>query len=403
MIRAAAIATIGMFSASCGGGSSTPSAPSAARPGLAASAVTLAVASASPTVFSASSADLARCLSGAADAACFSGARLVVRGVTAGATAPGAPGNLAAFLNGKSAHGSAIQLAWTAPTSGDPVVGYVIEAGSASGLADLAAVATGNTLTSFGAPDVVAGTYFVRIRAQNGAGIGPPSNEVILVTGNPLVCTTAPGAPTGLTSTVSGGTVSLRWTSPGGSCTATSYILQAGLTSGSSALANSNVGSVTSYTATGVGAGTYYVRVVAANAFGQSAASNEVIVTVGSTTTGGSLTGTWIGLSPDGFVWDASTGNCDLEHDMQLTLTQTGAALSGSLYDSVRKAARSACTSQVGVITGPWTVTGTAGAGTLTLSATIMGQTLVFSGTFTNTRMALSGAGGLATLTLNRQ
>jgi hypothetical protein len=241
----------------------------------------------------------------------------------------------------------------------------------------------------------------VRIKAQNATGTSAASNEAILVVGS-TACTGAPGAPSGLTSSVSGSTVTLRWNAPSGGCAATSYVLQAGATSGSSALANSNVGNVTSYTATGVGAGTYYVRVVAANAFGQSAASNEVIVTVGSTTTGGSLTGTWIGLSPDGFVWDASTGNCDLEHDMQLTLTQTGATLSGSLYDTVRKAARSACSSKVGVVTGPWAVTGTAGAGTLTLIVAL-DQTLVLSGTFTNTRMTLSALGGLGTLTLNRQ
>lgn len=85
----------------------------------------------------ASSADLARCLSGAADAACFSGARPVVRVRTAGATAPDAPSNLTA-----TAIGDVVTLIWSAPANGDPFVTYIIEAGSAPGLSNLAVVAT---------------------------------------------------------------------------------------------------------------------------------------------------------------------------------------------------------------------------------------------------------------------
>lgn len=315
---------------------------------------------------------------------------------TAGASAPGAPTGLTVTTVGTS-----VTLAWSAPTSGDAVFGYVIEAGSAPGLANLANFATGGPLTSYLATNVPGGTYYVRVRAQNGAGTSAASNEVAFTVGS-SVCT--PSAPTGLTSTVTGSSVSFSWTAPAGTCAATSYELDAGSSTGASNLAVVNTGSTsTTFSAANVASGTYYVRVRAVNGVNVSLASNEVIVTVGSTTTGGSLTGTWIGLSPDGFVWDASTGNCDLEHDMQLTLTQTGATLSGSLYDSVRKAARSACSSKVGVVTGPWTVTGTAGAGTLTVSATIFGQTLDFSGTFTSTRMTLSTLGGLGTLTLNRQ
>ncbi|MBI3492867.1 MAG: fibronectin type III domain-containing protein [Acidobacteria bacterium] len=282
MTRAAVIVTIGLFSASCGGGSSTPSAPSAARPGPTPSAVTLAVASAPtafgalsapPAVFAAASA-FARCLQSSGDAACFSAARPIMRVTVAGATAPGAPSGLTA-----TSSGSSVTLTWSAPTTGDPVVTYIIEAGSASGLANLANFPTNSTATTFSAGGVPDGTYYVRLKAQNAAGMSGASNEAVLVVGTPA-CSSAPNAPSGLASNVSGRTVTLSWSAPSGGCDPTSYILQAGLTSGSSALANSNIGNVTRFVATGIGNGSYYIRVVAANAFGQSAASNEIIATV---------------------------------------------------------------------------------------------------------------------------
>lgn len=86
-------------------------------------------------------------------------------------------------------------------------------------------------------------------------------------------------APTNLTASVSGSTVVLNWTaSPG----ATSYIIQAGSTSGQSNLANSGTGSSSpTLTVTGVPPGTYFVRVFAQDASGVSAPSNEVVVVVG--------------------------------------------------------------------------------------------------------------------------
>ncbi len=89
----------------------------------------------------------------------------------------------------------------------------------------------------------------------------------------------SPGAPT-LSGSVSGTTVNLAWTrSPTGG-TPTSYIVQAGTTSGASNLFNGNVGLTTSLTSP-VSAGTYYVRVRAANDAGVSVPSNEVTLTVG--------------------------------------------------------------------------------------------------------------------------
>jgi hypothetical protein len=90
-------------------------------------------------------------------------------------SAPAAPTNLTA-----SVAGSSVTLRWSAPQDGT-VDTYVIEAGSASGLADLATVNTGTATTIFSAAGVHAGTYFVRVGAGNAAGTSGPSNETVVV------------------------------------------------------------------------------------------------------------------------------------------------------------------------------------------------------------------------------
>lgn len=89
----------------------------------------------------------------------------------------------------------------------------------------------------------------------------------------------APTAPTNLAATVNGLAVSLSW---GASANApTQYILQAGFAPGQTAITVPLSGSTTTFSAS-AGAGTYYVRVIAANADGTSAPSNEVTVTLSS-------------------------------------------------------------------------------------------------------------------------
>ncbi|MBI3493165.1 MAG: right-handed parallel beta-helix repeat-containing protein [Acidobacteria bacterium] len=93
-------------------------------------------------------------------------------------------------------------------------------------------------------------------------------------------CTAAPGAPGGLALVSnSGGTVVLSWTAASDS--PTSYVVEAGSATGASNLANVDLGSpATSLTATGVGGGTYFVRIRGKNACGTGAASNEILVVV---------------------------------------------------------------------------------------------------------------------------
>lgn len=185
-------------------------------------------------------------------------------------TVPGPPTNLVAQVTG-----NVVVLIW-ATASGDPTT-YVIEAGSSSGLSNLANFATGSTATSFSgtAPD---GTYYVRVLARNAAGTSPPSNEVIVTVGRGPCA--PPGPPSGLTFSVTGNSVSLSWNAPATGSPPSSYIIEAGSTSGAANLFNGNVGNVTSLNAQ-AGDGAYFVRVRAVNACGTSGPSNEVNFRVG--------------------------------------------------------------------------------------------------------------------------
>jgi hypothetical protein len=190
-------------------------------------------------------------------------------------TPPGPPGNLVA-----AATGSTVTLSWAAPASGGAPTTYVVEAGNATGLANLAAFPTGNLATVLSAPGVANGTYYVRVRAGNAAGISSPSNEAQVTVGTPVL---APSAPGGLTFTRSGSTVTLNWLAPTGGGAPASYIVEAGSGPGMTNIASVSSGSpATTLTAAAVPNGTYYVRVRASNAGGVSGASNEVTIVVGS-------------------------------------------------------------------------------------------------------------------------
>jgi hypothetical protein len=192
----------------------------------------------------------------------------VLLAITSMSAAPASPANLVAHVVG-----STVTLTWTAPVG--PVSGYVLEAGSSSGLSDLARAAVGSA-PAFVAVGVPAGTYFVRTRAFDAEGEGPPSNEVIVVVMGP--CTAPPNAPFGLTSTVSGQVVSLTWASSGG-CPPSNFALHVGTAPGLSNLVIVNMGLTTSLSASAP-QGLYHARVFARNRFGTSGPSNEVIVQV---------------------------------------------------------------------------------------------------------------------------
>lgn len=186
------------------------------------------------------------------------------------AAPPASPGDLSLEWAGTAA-----RLSWSRPAdaSGDEIPQqYMVEAGTAPGLANLGRFSVGNA-TSYQV-DVPPGTFYVRVRGIGAGGTSAPSNEVV-VEGRG-----APGHARHLSATVRGGVVQLSWLPPLTDPTGVAgYIIEAGSAPGLGDLASITVAAGTRAFSAVVPPGVYYVRVRAANARGVGAPSNEVVVT----------------------------------------------------------------------------------------------------------------------------
>jgi hypothetical protein len=168
---------------------------------------------------------------------------------------------------------------------------------------------------------------------------------------------TPPATPTGLRSTVAGNTVTVGWDpvladvlmQP---AAASSYVLQAGTGPGLSDLFNASVGGATSASGT-LAPGTYFWRVFAVNAAGQSPASTEAQFTVGCgvpappasfvfSVSGNVVTLQWTssaGSQPQQYIVEAGSGPLRTDIIVAPVGTQTSvvtAAPSGTYYVRVR-------------------------------------------------------------------
>src|SRR6185295_19685804 len=90
---------------------------------------------------------------------------LTSTGVTA-INPPAAPGRLSASL----VSDSTVQLSWSAPAAGGAPTSYVLQAGTASGVTNLANANTGSALPTLTVTGVPNGTYYFRVLAQNASG-----------------------------------------------------------------------------------------------------------------------------------------------------------------------------------------------------------------------------------------
>ncbi len=188
---------------------------------------------------------------------------------------PNAPSNLTVAVSG-----STVSLSWTPPSAGGTVNHYRLEAGTVPGTANAGLFDLGADLTTVTFGSVANGTFYVRLRTVNTAGVSSVSNEVVVVV-CAAGCSTPPGAVTGLVAQVSDRNVLLQWTRPSSGAAATDYVVEAGTGPGLANLGQFPTGgSAVFVIVSGVPPGTFYVRVRAASVGVLGAASNEIIVVV---------------------------------------------------------------------------------------------------------------------------
>ncbi len=184
-------------------------------------------------------------------------------------TAPAAPTGLTATADGPTK----IKLTWTAPSDngGAAITGYKIESRLRSEtsfstlVTDTKTTKTDTTHTGL-APST---QRFYRVRAINSEGAGAASSSATAIT----AAATRPSAPRNLTATASGRTtIILNWTAPAddGGSAITYYRVGVSTNQGTSWTGLADVRGATTYSHTGLSAGTRRdYRVVAANSSGR--------------------------------------------------------------------------------------------------------------------------------------
>lgn len=176
--------------------------------------------------------------------------------------------------------GGGVSLQWTHSTG--TVTNYVLEAGVVPGAPFLRLPAGSDGLLygkmpelvpAFTAAGIGSGNFYVRIRGANGAAESAPSNEVEV----PIRagCFT-PGAPTNFTQIVRGTLGFLAWNAGNGG-QATTYTVRASFVPNDPNPPIQLPLTALAFTL-GIPPGSYYVNIVASNACGVSAPSNELLV-----------------------------------------------------------------------------------------------------------------------------
>ena len=176
--------------------------------------------------------------------------------------------------------GSRVTLNWTDADGCDGTT-YLLQVGSAPGLADLAVMPAD---TPFLSVDAVPGTFYLRVAATNNLGTSGPGQEVrVDVADAPCV---GPAFPVALNGAIDRGLVYLGWTTADGASARqadrvapVSYVLEVGSGPGLADVVTLDLGR-----ATGLDAfaprGLYYVRIRPTNACGIGPASNELTLRV---------------------------------------------------------------------------------------------------------------------------
>ena len=244
-------------------------------------------------------------------------------GQTGALGAPDVPTSLSATRGNQE-----VMLSWVQPSGGAEVTGYEYEQ-------DLSGtwISTGSTDTDYTVRNLTNGqSYTFRVRAVNSAGRSAASTASASVTP-----ATVPGAPTGLSATVSHEQVELNWTAPAsnGGEPITDYEYE----QGGSGTWISTGGTATSYTVMGLTNGQpYRFRVRALNSVGAGAASaaspNVTPATEPDAPTGLSAT---VSDEQVDLIWTAPASNggamiTDYEYELDFSGTWTSTGGTATSY-----------------------------------------------------------------------
>jgi hypothetical protein len=193
-------------------------------------------------------------------------------------TAPSVPTDVAATVNE-----STVDIDWSASTDTVGVTGYSVYRGTTSGfVADATSRIADVTTTEYTDAGLAAGSYYYKVTAVDAAGnvsaASAASNEATIV----IVDTAAPTVPANLAATDDGSTVDLSWSASTDDVGVTGYTVYRGTTAGFVADATSRIAdaTTTSYSDTGLADGTWYYRVTAVDAAGNTSAATAAVSAV---------------------------------------------------------------------------------------------------------------------------
>ena len=164
-----------------------------------------------------------------------------------------------------------VAFAWQLPAA-PTRTGVRLEVGTVAGRADLITIDFPPDQQSFSTP-APPGRYFARVRALAGAATSPTTPDVSFAVGPPAV----PGAPLDFRAVTDGARVDFAWQPPSTGAPP-QYELQVGSSEGGRQLAAIALpGAATSWSVIAP-VSTYWTRLVAVNAAGRSAPSNEAFL-----------------------------------------------------------------------------------------------------------------------------
>ena len=175
-------------------------------------------------------------------------------------------------------------LTWTASTDNVGVAGYTVHRSSSAGFAPSTSNSIADsTATSYSDANRPAGTWYYRVTARDAAGnTSAPSNEAN-ATIQPVQDTTAPTVPGALSASATGTTVALTWTASTDNVGVAGYTVHRSSSAGFAPSTSNSIAdsTATSYSDANRPAGTWYYRVTARDAAGNtSAPSNEANATI---------------------------------------------------------------------------------------------------------------------------